>query len=81
MVELRSPHDDHPAKNHLRRYARIRLRWLLVDYADYRCSHSVAISADGWPDEVRLSDLEPSFACQVCGKIGADVRPDFDWDI
>jgi hypothetical protein len=57
------------------------VRGLLVDYADYRCSHSVAISADRWPDEVRLSDLEPSFACQICGKIGADVRPDFDWDI
>jgi hypothetical protein len=25
--------------------------------ADFHCSHSVAISADPWPDEVRLSDL------------------------
>src|SRR6187397_2006076 len=38
---------------------------LLVYCADYRCSHSVAISADRWPDQVRLSDIEPQFVCQV----------------
>jgi hypothetical protein len=53
---------------------------LLVYCADYRCSHSVAISADRWPDQVRLSDIEPQFVCQVCGKRGADVRPDFNWN-
>jgi hypothetical protein len=37
--------------------------------------------ADRLPDDVRLSDMEPLFACQVCGQKGADVRPDFDWDI
>ena len=50
---------------------------ILVYCADYRCSHSVAISADRWPDQVRLSDIEPQFVCQVCGKRGADVRPHF----
>ena len=50
---------------------------ILVYCADYRCSHSVAISADLWPDQVRLSDIEPQFVCQVCGKRGADVRPHF----
>ena len=53
------------------------VRGLLVYCADYPFSHSVAISADGWPDEVRLSDLESQFVCQVCGKRGADVRPHF----
>ncbi len=48
--------------------------------SDYRCSHSTAISGDRWPDDVRLSDLEPKFACQVCGHKGADVRPNFSWD-
>jgi len=38
------------------------------------------ISADRWPDDVRLSDLEPHFVCQACGQRGADIRPDFDWD-
>jgi hypothetical protein len=30
------------------------VRGLLVYCADYRCSHSIAISGDGWPDDVRL---------------------------
>ena len=34
----------------------------------------IAISADPWPDQVRLSDLEPRFVCEACGKKGADVR-------
>jgi hypothetical protein len=50
---------------------------ILVYCADYRCSHSVAMSADGWPDNVRLSDIEPRFVCKACGKRGADVRPHF----
>jgi hypothetical protein len=33
-----------------------------------------------WPDEVRMSDLEPRFICLACGKRGADVRPDFNWN-
>jgi hypothetical protein len=51
---------------------------LLVYCADYRCSHSIALSADRWPDDVRLSDIEPRFTCQACGQRGADVRPDWD---
>jgi hypothetical protein len=43
------------------------------------CAHSVPITADQWPDDARLSDLEPLFVCQACGHRGADVRPDFDW--
>ena len=42
------------------------VRGLLVYCADYRCSHSIAISADQWPDDLRLSDLEPRFICQAC---------------
>ena len=51
---------------------------VLVYCADYRCSHSVVISAEAWSDDVRLSDLEPRFTCQVCGHRGGDARPDFD---
>jgi hypothetical protein len=32
---------------------------LLVYCANYKCSHSTAISADRWPDDVRLFDIEP----------------------
>jgi hypothetical protein len=30
-------------------------------------------------DDARLSDIEERFTCRVCGKRGADVRPDFNW--
>jgi hypothetical protein len=53
------------------------VRGILIYCADYRCSHSTAISADRWPDDVRLSDLEQRFTCKACGRRGADVRPDW----
>jgi hypothetical protein len=49
------------------------VRGILIYYSDYKCSHSIAISADRWPDQVRLSYLEPRFVCAACGKRG---RPD-----
>jgi hypothetical protein len=33
----------------------IGVRGILVYCADYRCGHSLAISGDQWPDDVRLS--------------------------
>ena len=53
------------------------VREVLVYCRDHRCSHSATISADGWPDHVRLSDIEPRFVCSECGKRGAEVRPKF----
>jgi hypothetical protein len=53
-------------------------RRLIVYCGDYKCAHSVVISSEGWPDHVRLSDLEPKFTCQVCGYRGADIRPLFE---
>jgi hypothetical protein len=55
------------------------VRGILVYCADYHCSHSLALSGDAWPDELRPSDLERRFICKACGKRGADVRPDFNW--
>ena len=43
-------------------------------------SHLITTSGDRWPDNTRLSDLEPRFVCSACGKRGADVRPDFNWN-
>jgi len=34
------------------------VRGNLIYCSDYHCSHSIAIGADQWPDDVRLSDLE-----------------------
>jgi hypothetical protein len=51
---------------------------ILVYCADYRSSHSIEMSAEQWPDDVRLSDIEPRFICKACGKRGADVRLHFE---
>ena len=56
------------------------VRGLLINCNDYRCSHWTATSGDRWPDDVCLSDLEPRFTCQACGRRGADVRPNFHWE-
>jgi hypothetical protein len=56
------------------------VRGVLVYCTDYRCSHSLELSAERWADEVRLSNIEPHFVCAACGKRGADVRPNFNWD-
>ena len=52
-------------------------RRLNVFCGNYKCSHSVVIDADCWPESLRLSDLEALFVCPVCGNLGADVRPDY----
>jgi hypothetical protein len=36
------------------------MRGLLIYCSDYHCSHRTTLSADGRPDDLRLSDLEPS---------------------
>ncbi len=56
------------------------VRGVLIYCSDYKCSHSVEMMADRWPDDVRLSDIEPRFVCQACGKRGAEVRPNFHWN-
>jgi hypothetical protein len=53
------------------------VRGLLIYCSDYHCAHHIEMNADRWPDSVRLSDLEPRFVCQDCGKNGAEVRQDF----
>jgi hypothetical protein len=44
---------------------------LLIYCSDYHCSHWTAISGDQWPEDIRLSDLEPRFTCQACGRRAA----------
>ena len=50
---------------------------IVVFCRDYRCSHSVTMSAHHWPDDVQLSDIQARFVCKACGKRGADVRTQF----
>ena len=54
-------------------------RGLLVYCRDYKCNHFIKIppaEADKWPDDLRISDLEPRFVCTVCGQRGAMIRGD-----
>ena len=53
------------------------VRDVLIYCRDHRCTHHMTMSADRWPDHVRLSDVEPTFTCTRCGKRGADIRPSF----
>ena len=69
--------DDHPQKITFGEMRASGVRDVLVYCRDHRCSHHIAISADLWPDHLRLSDIEDRFVCRVCGKRGADIRPDF----
>ena len=49
---------------------------LIVYGSDFKCSHSVVVSPLG--DDVRFSDLDTQFTCNVCGRRGAHVRPLFE---
>ena len=49
---------------------------IIVYCSDFKCSHHAVISAEQWPDDIRLSDIEPQFVYSMCGKKGAEVRPD-----
>jgi|ERR1700732_2778007 hypothetical protein len=78
------PHPPSPARTRKITFAEMRsagVRGILVYCSDYRCSNWTRLDADRWPDDVRLSDIEPLFTCQVCGLKGAAVRPNFDWEI
>ena len=69
--------DDYPQKITFGEMRASGVRDVLVYCRDHRCSHHIAISADFWPDHLRLSDIEDRFVCRVCGKRRADIRPDF----
>jgi hypothetical protein len=51
------------------------VRGVLIYCADYRCGHSVALSADRWADDVRLSHIEPHFTYSACGRRGPSRHP------
>ena len=53
------------------------VRDVLIYCCDHRCSHSTTISAEQWPDHVRLSDIEPDFHLHRLRQRGAELRPKF----
>jgi hypothetical protein len=50
---------------------------VVVFCSNHKCGHNVTMSAEQWPDEIRLSDIEQQFICKVCGHRGAEIRPNF----
>ena len=59
---------DHPQKITFGEMRASGVRDVLVYCRDHHCSHHIRISADFWPDHLRLSDIEDRFVCRVCGK-------------
>ena len=55
------------------------VRDVLVYCQDHKCSHSTTISADRWPDNIRLLDVEPDCVCTACGKREVFAGPHGDW--
>jgi hypothetical protein len=51
------------------------VRGLLIYCSDFRCSYWTAISGNRWPDEVRLSDIEPLFVRRGCGQASLRAPP------
>ena len=70
-------HDPRPVKITFGEMRSSGVIGILVYCSDHKCSHSIAVPADKWPDDMRLSDIEPRFVCHACGKRGADIRPHF----
>jgi hypothetical protein len=70
-------HDPRPVKITFGEMRSSGVRGVIVYCTDYKCSQSIALAADQWSDDVRLSDVEPRFVCKACSKRGADVRPHF----
>ena len=75
--QIRESMGDARAENALGEMRGAGVTGLLIYCSDYRCSHHIAIGAEPWPDDVRLSDLEPRFVCKACGRRGADIRLTF----
>jgi hypothetical protein len=61
---------DRPQKITFAKMRESGVRGVLIYCADYRCSYSVAVSADHWPDDLRLFDIEPRFVCRARGRPG-----------
>ena len=57
---------DRPQKITFAEMREMGVRGVLVYCADYRCSHSIAVNADQWPDDLLLSDIEDRFTCTAC---------------
>ncbi|MDA9393463.1 hypothetical protein WN73_23465 [Bradyrhizobium sp. CCBAU 45394] len=70
--------ESYPLKITFREMRESGAREIPIYCRDYRCGHHVETNADGWADDVRLSDIGPRFVCERCGQRSAEVRPNFE---
>jgi hypothetical protein len=50
--------------------------WILIDCSDYKCGHWTTMTADRWPDDVKLSDLEAGYSPETAlAQNRVQVRP------
>ena len=52
---------DKPTKITFAELRELGVRGVLIYCADYQCSHSIAVMADQWADDLRLSDIDDRF--------------------
>ena len=61
---------DHPQKITFGEMRASGVRDVLVYCRDHHCSHYIRVSADLWPDHLRLSDIEDRFVCGSAASAG-----------
>jgi hypothetical protein len=69
---------ERPTKITFAEMREMSVRGLLIYCADYRCSHSIAISGEPGPMMPSCPISRSGSPVGFCGKRGADVRPDFN---
>jgi hypothetical protein len=42
------------------------------------CGHSAVLDVAGYPDDVPVPAFGPRLRCEICGHLGADVRPNWN---
>jgi hypothetical protein len=60
---------DHPEKITFGEMRSSGVRGVLIYCGDYHCSHSIAISADRWPDRIRFV-----FGCPISSRVSSVRR-------
>ncbi len=48
-----------------------------LDVTCKACGYRRILNVDGHPDEATVLSFGPRLRCSKCGKLGADVRPDW----
>ena len=42
------------------------------------CHHQEVVDVERWRDDIEIPSVGPRLRCQRCGRLGADVRPNWN---